>query len=69
MSSNHQSVGGFLKSSTFSLIVYCNFLFTLIFLVSLSVQIARTKQQSAAASYSKEAKQLKSGMVTLAKVP
>lgn len=67
MSATRQSVGGFLKSSAFSLIVYVNFLFSVIFLVSLTVHLGNAKQKSAA--YEVQSKPFKSGMVSLAKVP
>jgi hypothetical protein len=68
MRTNHQSVGGFLKSSTFSVIIYCNFLFTFFFLLSLGFQIGKTKQQSVIAS-GIQVKPVQTGMVTLAKLP
>jgi hypothetical protein len=68
MKTSHQSVGGFLKSSTFSLIIYCNFLFTFVFLLSLGVQIGKAKSASAIASQG-PVKTVQTGMVTLAKAP
>jgi uncharacterized membrane protein len=68
MRTNHQSVGGFLKSSTFSLIIYCNFLFTVVFLLSLGFQIGKAKQTSAIASQA-QVKPVQTGLVTLAKLP
>lgn len=42
MSQNHQSTGGFLRSSVFHFIILFNLIFSTVFVLSLSVQISNT---------------------------
>jgi hypothetical protein len=68
MNPNHQTVGGFLRSSVFSLIILGNLLFSIIFLLSLSLHIVKPKDRSEAMTVSKKAPAKTPSMITLANI-
>jgi len=68
MNPNHQTVGGFLRSSVFSLVILGNLLFSIIFLLSLSLHIVKPKDRAEGMTISKKAPPKTPSMVTLANI-
>lgn len=68
MNPNHQTVGGFLRSSALSLIILGNLLFSIIFLMSLSVHIVKPENKSETVTDVKKAEPKTTGIVTLANI-
>jgi hypothetical protein len=68
MNPNHQTVGGFLRSSALSLIILGNLLFSVIFLMSLSFHIVKPKGKSESVSTAKKAESKTNSIITLANI-
>ncbi len=68
MNQNYQTVGGFLRSSALSLIILGNLLFSIIFLLSLSVHIVKPMNKPGSVSDSKKEQPKTESIVTLANI-
>ena len=68
MNQNYQTVGGFLRSSALSFIILGNLLFSIIFLMSLSVHIVKPKDKSESVSDAKKEQSKTQSIVTLANI-
>ena len=69
MSKNHQSTGGFLRSSAFHFIILGNLIFSTVFVLSLSINISQSTKMGTEQTLDEKQPQPKSqSIVTLANI-